>query len=273
MIWTVLNVNSHCCLFAGYHTHSVLNVQIAPRQSPRLHNVLSVSSPCFRLADVINLSIATKLAAQNDCAHTQYDTLFQLPTATRIATAGMSLQFSINSIHDQVACPPPVGPVQNQAWSCRMCPKTSLLYRLNFVKRRGSSAAKIVVKNFDEIKQDFLFGVVKCNPSDHIWLSFLGFLSGGPQNCHNQLRLDGKVYLTNFCAFSTYLASPVNTRRHGTSRPPCTRSLEYLLQPVIWQSMVPPMQKYRAHSRKQFIISQICNNHAQTLYHIAILTV
>uniref|UniRef100_A0A1X7UVR0 HTH CENPB-type domain-containing protein n=1 Tax=Amphimedon queenslandica TaxID=400682 RepID=A0A1X7UVR0_AMPQE len=33
----------------------------------------------------------------------------------------------------------------------------SLLYRLNFVKRRGSSAAKITVSNFEELKQQYLF--------------------------------------------------------------------------------------------------------------------
>uniref|UniRef100_A0A1X7U6Q2 DDE-1 domain-containing protein n=1 Tax=Amphimedon queenslandica TaxID=400682 RepID=A0A1X7U6Q2_AMPQE len=33
----------------------------------------------------------------------------------------------------------------------------SVLYRLNFVKRRGSSAAKITVSNFEELKQQYLF--------------------------------------------------------------------------------------------------------------------
>ena len=35
----------------------------------------------------------------------------------------------------------------------------SLLCRLNFAKRRGSSAAKIMVHNFDEIKQHFLLDI------------------------------------------------------------------------------------------------------------------
>ena len=35
----------------------------------------------------------------------------------------------------------------------------SLLCRLNFVKRRGSFAAKIMVKNFDEVKEQFLFDI------------------------------------------------------------------------------------------------------------------
>ena len=35
----------------------------------------------------------------------------------------------------------------------------SLLYRLNFVKRRGSSAAKIAVKNFEEVKEQFLLDI------------------------------------------------------------------------------------------------------------------
>ena len=35
----------------------------------------------------------------------------------------------------------------------------SLLYRLNFVKRRGSSAAKITVKHFEELKEQFLFDI------------------------------------------------------------------------------------------------------------------
>ena len=35
----------------------------------------------------------------------------------------------------------------------------SLLYCLNVVKRRGSSAAKIKVKNFDEVKEQFLFDI------------------------------------------------------------------------------------------------------------------
>ena len=35
----------------------------------------------------------------------------------------------------------------------------SLLYRMNFVKRRGSSAAKIMVKNFDEVKEQFLLDI------------------------------------------------------------------------------------------------------------------
>ena len=35
----------------------------------------------------------------------------------------------------------------------------SLLYRLNFVKRRGSSAALIAVKNFEELKEQFLLDI------------------------------------------------------------------------------------------------------------------
>ena len=35
----------------------------------------------------------------------------------------------------------------------------SLLYRLNFVKRRGSSTAKMTVKNFEELKEQFLLDI------------------------------------------------------------------------------------------------------------------
>ena len=33
------------------------------------------------------------------------------------------------------------------------------MYRLNFVKRRGSSAAKVTVKHFEKIKEQFLFDI------------------------------------------------------------------------------------------------------------------
>ena len=35
----------------------------------------------------------------------------------------------------------------------------SLLYRLNFVKRRGSSTAKVTVQNYEELKQQFLLDI------------------------------------------------------------------------------------------------------------------
>lgn len=35
----------------------------------------------------------------------------------------------------------------------------SLLFHLNYVKRRGSSTAKIMVHNFDELKEQFLYDI------------------------------------------------------------------------------------------------------------------
>ncbi len=93
---------------------------------------------------------------------------------------------------------------------------------------------------------------------DHIWLSFLGRRAIVIRTVINQLGVRWKG--ANFCAFSTYLASPVNTRRHGTSRPLCTRSLEYLLQPVICSQWFGPYAKISLCKNIPYAKISLCKN-------------
>ena len=63
---------------------------------------------------------------------------------------------------------------------------------------------------------------------------------------YNQINTE--LLFHSFLNFSISLSLAFSSREQGTSRPPWWRSTEYLLAPVITQSMVPPRRKKSEHS-------------------------